>query len=120
MNAIDEMGDGDNINAMFEYGKFNNTDKVIHHEYHKYYDYTTIDFRVFFNICQRSSQNVYNRIVNYRLKILMAKFLRQNMLFLNLWEQIEVKTIKTIQVAINQAICSALYSDFTFAREQAS
>ena len=45
MNAIDEMGDGDNINAMFEYGKFNNTDKVIHHEYHKYYDYILQPFR---------------------------------------------------------------------------
>lgn len=33
MNKID-----DNINVMFQYGTFNNTDKVVHHEYHKYYD----------------------------------------------------------------------------------
>ena len=28
----------DTINVMFDYGTFNNTDKVVHHEYHKFYD----------------------------------------------------------------------------------
>ena len=33
-----------NTNLMLEYGKINNTDKVTHHEYHKYYDYILKQF----------------------------------------------------------------------------
>ena len=37
--------DGDhNTNLMLQYGKINNTDKVTHHEYHKYYDYILKQF----------------------------------------------------------------------------
>jgi hypothetical protein len=35
-NKIDSEN---NVNLMLQYGKINNTDKVTHHEYHKYYDY---------------------------------------------------------------------------------
>jgi hypothetical protein len=40
MNKID-----DDINVMFQYGTLNNTDKVFHHEYHKYYDSILQPFR---------------------------------------------------------------------------
>jgi len=33
-----------NMNLMLQYGKINNTDKVTHHEYHKYYDYILKQF----------------------------------------------------------------------------
>ena len=33
-----------NVNLMLQYGKINNTDKVTHHEYHKYYDYILKQF----------------------------------------------------------------------------